>query len=142
MALIATDICSNNPVTLEVNETLYSARNILIKYNISRLVILKDKENKKPVGIITEKDIVRFLYAEVPKRGLNEIRVEEIIANQHLITVKENTNIHVCANLMLDNSISSLLVTKSNGNGGILSGIINKYDLFDGYAKSFFGKVA
>jgi CBS domain-containing protein len=69
MQLIATDICSNNPVTLEVNETLYSARNILIKYNISRVVILKDKESKKPVGIITEKDIVRLLYAEFLNRG-------------------------------------------------------------------------
>jgi CBS domain-containing protein len=142
MQLIATDICSNNPVTLEVNETLYSARNILIKYNISRVVILKDKASKKPVGIITEKDIVRFLYAEFPKRGLDEIRVGEIIANQRLITVKEDTNISVCANLMLNSSTSSLVVTKDNGNGGILSGIITKSDLLDAYAKSFAGNVA
>lgn len=142
MQLIAMDICSNNPVTLEVHETLYSARNILIKYNISRVVILKDKESKKPVGIITEKDIVRFLYAEFPKRGLDEIRVGEIIANQRLITVKEDTNISVCANLMLNSSTSSLVVTKDNGNGGILSGIMTKSDLLDAYAKSFAGNVA
>lgn len=142
MQLVATDVCNNNPVTIEGNKTLYSARNILIKYNISRVVILKDKESKKSVGIITEKDIVRFLYAEFPKRGLNEIRVEEMIANQHLITVKEDTNISVCANLMLGSSISSLLVTKDNGNGGILSGIITKSDLLDAYAKSFAGNVA
>jgi hypothetical protein len=36
---------------------------------------------------------------------VDEIRAGEIIANQHLITVKENTNISVCANLMLDSSI-------------------------------------
>jgi CBS domain-containing protein len=131
MQLIATDICSNNSVTLEVNETLYSARNILIKYNISRVIILKDKESKKPVGIITEKDIVRFLYAEFPRRGLDEIRVGEIIANQRLITVKENTNISVCATLMLNSSTSSLVVTKDNGNGSILSGIVTKSDLLD-----------
>lgn len=142
MQLIATDICSNNPVTLEVNETLYSARNILIKYNISRVIILKDKESKKPVGIITEKDIVRFLYAEFPRRGLDEIRVGEIIANQRLITVKENTNISVCATLMLNSSTSSLVVTKDNGNGSILSGIVTKSDLLDAYAKSFAGNVA
>jgi CBS domain-containing protein len=142
MQLVATDICNSNPVTLEGNKTLYSARNILIKYNISRVVILKDKESKKPVGIITEKDIVRFLYAEFPNRGLDEIRVGEIIANQRLITVKEDTNISVCANLMLNSSISSLLVTKDNDNGGILSGIITKSDLLDAYAKSFAGNVA
>ena len=142
MQLVATDICNSNPVTLEGNKTLYSARNILIKYNISRVVILKDKKSKKPIGIITEKDIVRFLYAEFPNRGLDEIRVGEIIANQRLITVKEDTNISVCANLMLNSSISSLLVTKDNGNGGILSGIITKSDLLDAYAKSFAGNVA
>jgi CBS domain-containing protein len=141
MQLIATDICSNNPVTLEVNKTLYNARNILIKYNISRVVILKDK-SKKPIGIITEKDIVRFLYANFPKRGLDEIRIGEIITNQHLITVKEDTNVGVCANLMLNSSTSSLVVTKDNGNGGILSGIMTKSDLLDAYAKSFAGNVA
>jgi CBS domain-containing protein len=142
MQLVATDICNSNPVTLEGNKTLYSARNILIKYNISRVVILKDKESKKPVGIITEKDIVRFLYAEFPNRGLDEIRVGEIIANQRLITVKEDTNISVCANLMLNSSTSSLVVTKDNGNSGILSGIMTKSDLLDAYAKSFAGNVA
>ena len=33
-ALVATDFCNNNPVTLEGDNTLYDARNILIKYNI------------------------------------------------------------------------------------------------------------
>jgi CBS domain-containing protein len=67
MKLVATAICNNNPITLEGNKTLYDARNILLKYNISRVVILEDKESKKPAGIITEKDIVRFLYAEMQR---------------------------------------------------------------------------
>ena len=41
MQLVAADICNNNPVTLEGNKTLYDARNILLKYNISRVVILR-----------------------------------------------------------------------------------------------------
>ena len=48
MQLIATDFCNNNPVTLEGDRTLYAAGNILIKYNISRVVILNDKEHNRP----------------------------------------------------------------------------------------------
>jgi CBS domain-containing protein len=70
--------CNNNPVTLEGDKTPYDARNILIKYNISRVVILNDKEHNRPAGIVTEKDIVRILHAEFPRKGLDEIRLDEI----------------------------------------------------------------
>ena len=142
MQLVATDICNNNPVTLEGNKTLYDARNILLKYNISRVIILKGRQNEKPAGIVTEKDIVRFLYAEFPRRSLDEIRLDEIITNQQLITVEGGTNVGDCAKLMLNNNISSLVIVKANNdNNSILNGIITKSDLLDAYARSFGGDV-
>jgi CBS domain-containing protein len=122
--------CNNNPVTLERDKTLYDAQNILIKYNISRVVILNEKEHNRPAGIVTEKDTVRFLHAEFPRKGLAEIRLDEIITNQHLITVEGGTNVSICAKLMLDINICSLVVPKGNNGDGILSGIITKSDLF------------
>lgn len=143
MQLIAADICNNNPVTLEENKTLYDARNVLLKYNISRVIILKGRQNKKPAGIVTEKDIVRFLHAEFPRRSLDEIRLDEIIANQQLITVEGGTNVGDCAKLMLNNDISSLVIVKANDeDNSVLSGIITKSDLLDAYARSFGGDVA
>ena len=142
MQLVAADICNNNPVTLEGNKTLYDARNVLLKYNISRVIILKDRQNEKPAGIVTEKDIVRFLYAEFPRRSLDEIRLDEIITNQQLITVEGGTNVGDCAKLMLNNNISSLVIVKANNdNNSILNGIITKSDLLDAYARSFGGDV-
>jgi CBS domain-containing protein len=143
MQLVAADICNNNPVTLEGNKTLYDARNVLLKYNISRVIILKGRQNKKPAGIVTEKDIVRFLHAEFPRRSLDEIRLDEIIANQQLITVEGGTNVGDCAKLMLNNDISSLVIVKANDDdNSVLSGIITKSDLLDAYARSFGGDVA
>ena len=139
--LVAADICNNNPVTLEGNKTLYDARNILLKYNISRVVILKGKQIKKPAGIVTEKDIVRFLHAEFPKRSLDEIRLDEIITNQQLITIEEGTDVGDCAKLMLNNNISSLVIVKANNDNSILNGIVTKSDLLDAYARSFGGDV-
>ncbi len=57
MQLKAKDI-AREPIKLEPDKTLYDVRNVMIKYNISRVVIA-DKSNKA-VGIITEKDIARF----------------------------------------------------------------------------------
>jgi CBS domain-containing protein len=142
MQLVAADICNNNPVTLEGNKTLYDARNVLLKYNISRVVILKGRQNKKPAGIVTEKDIVRFLHAEFPRRSLDEIRLDEIIINQQLITIEGGTNVGDCAKLMLNNDISSLVIVKANNDNSILNGIITKSDLLDAYARSFGGNVA
>ena len=143
MQLVAADICNNNPVTLEENKTLYDARNVLLKYNISRVIFLKGRQNKKPAGIVTEKDIVRFLHAGFPRRSLNEIRLDEIITNQQLITVEGGTDVSDCAKLMLKNSISSLVIVKANNDdNSVLNGIITKSDLLDAYARRFGGDVA
>jgi hypothetical protein len=40
------DISSNNPVTLVQSKTRYDTRNIMLKYNLNRVAILKDKKNK------------------------------------------------------------------------------------------------
>ena len=51
------DISSNKPVTLEHSKTRYDTRNIMLKYNLNRVAILKDKKNKEPLGIITEENV-------------------------------------------------------------------------------------
>jgi CBS domain-containing protein len=117
-------------ITLEPSQTLYDARNILLRYNISRVVIAKEN---KPLGIITEKDIARFLYTEVPNRRLNEITSNEIM-NKDLIKVEEQTNLNICARMMLENKISSIIVVD---NGGDLKGIFTKSDLVDAYARHY-----
>ena len=121
-------------ITLEPSKTLYDARNILLRYNISRVVIAKDN---KPLGIITEKDIARFLYTEVPNRRLNEVTVNEIM-NKDLTKVEEQTNLNICARMMLENKISSIIVVDNNGD---LKGIFTKSDLVDAYARHLSKKV-
>jgi CBS domain-containing protein len=90
-------------ITLEPDQTLYDVRNILLRYNISRVVVSKDN---KPLGIITEKDIARFLSKEVPNRRLNEITLSETMSKD-LKTVGEQTSLSVCARMMLESKISS-----------------------------------
>lgn len=111
----------------------------MVKYNISRVVIA-DKHNKA-VGIITEKDISRFLYQEVPNRHLNEFRLDEVMS-KNLITVTEDQDVSSCAKLMLQNDISSIIVVNNekNDNYSYLTGIFTKSDLVEVYARQYIGK--
>jgi CBS domain-containing protein len=138
MQLKAKDI-AKDPIKLEPHGTLYDARNVMVKYNIGRVVIT-DKYNKA-LGIITEKDIARFLYQEVPNRHLNEIRLEEVMS-KNLITVTEEQDISSCAKIMLENNISSLVVVNNEKNEDYSYpiGIFTKTDLAEAYARHYIGK--
>jgi CBS domain-containing protein len=119
-----------NPITLGPDKTVLEARNTLLKYGISRVVIAK---NRKPLGIVTEKDIARFLYEQVPPRRLDEIRLDEVMS-KGLVTVGEETDLRACAKLMLAKGISSLVVIDGKKN---LKGIFTKTDLTTAYVEHF-----
>src|SRR5689334_5629333 len=148
MQLKAKEVIRNKPITLQTNETLYDVRNILIRYNISRVVITtrqtENKEEEEAIGIVTEKDIAQFLFRGMHGRRLNEIRIDELIRNQNLITVNENADLNLCAKLMLDSGVSSIVVTTQNdvsrGSNHTLRGIITKSDFLELYATNYGGK--
>lgn len=130
--LKARDI-SNEPIKLEPNKTLADARNAMLRYNISRIVVAKDR---KPVGIVTEKSINKFLHKDRISRSLDEIRLSQAMQT-NLITVNEDTDIKTCAQLMLDNQISSLIVLDSARS---LTGIFTKTDLVEAYSTLYEGR--
>ena len=48
-------------ITINPNASLLDAREVLLRHNLKRLVVTDLK--KRPVGIITEKDIAKTIYA-------------------------------------------------------------------------------
>ena len=120
-------------ITLEQDATLMNARNTMIRNNISRIVVVK---GRIPVGILTEKDIARFLYSEATSRRLDEIMVKEIMS-KNLVTVEENSDSRTCAKLMLEKGISSLIVVDGRTN---LKGILTKTDLLYAYVHNYAGE--
>ena len=122
-------------ISIDQNKNLLDARNLTNRYNISRIVITK---NKKAIGIITEKDISKFIYDSViSRKRLGQIRINELSLKQ-LVTVNKNTSLKECAKIMLDNNISSLLITNNQKKP---TEIITKTDLIkvfsNHYANSF-----
>jgi len=104
-------------------DTLLEIQNLMVKHRISRVVVA-DME-KKPVGIITQKDIVNFLLADTSKRGIEEIPAKEVMS-KNLITVKPTAPVPDAAKTMIKNKISSLVVADDNGK---LKGIATKADI-------------
>ncbi|MGD1837475.1 MAG: CBS domain-containing protein [Nitrososphaeraceae archaeon] len=118
-------------ISIDHKQSLMDARNIMLQYNLSRIVITK---NKKPCGIITEKDIARFLYKSASnRRRLSEIPLKKII-EEKLITVNRNSSLNECAKVMLNNKISSIVITNYEGKR---TEIITKTDLLEVYAHHY-----
>lgn len=108
-------------ITVSPKTTLLDARSMLLRHRISRLVVI---ENEKPVGIITEKDLVKAIY-RIDNKIIENVRVYEIITKR-LLTITEDATLYDCAKMMLNNKISSVVILKKDGS---LSGIITKTDL-------------
>lgn len=109
-------------ITVSPNTTLLDAREILLRHNLKRLVVIDAKN--KPVGIITEKDIAKTIYA-LGDRPIKSVKVSGFMSKK-LITVKKTDSIYDCAKLMKKNRISSIIVL---GKNGILEGLVTKTDL-------------
>lgn len=125
---------SDDAIALDVSNNILDARNIMMKYNISRVIITDDK---MLVGMITENDIIRFVYSfNSSRRPAQEIRLGQVMGNKAPITVEDSMSLISCAKLMLDKGISSLIVTRKNSTD---VGIITKTDIVDYYSKFYKG---
>lgn len=109
------------PISIPPNTSILDARDILIRHRIGRLIV---EFNKKPVGIITEKDIARSISVFSGK-PIAKILARDIMSKD-LITAYPDDSIYDCAKLMKTHGISSVVV-KNHKNK--LVGIITKTDL-------------
>lgn len=110
------------PITATPIASVINARDLLFRYRIKRLVVVKN--GNKPVGIITEKDLARATSV-FSGRDIGEMKVADFMS-ENLITVKRNSSIYDCAKLMSKNNISSVIVLNEDNS---LNGIITKTDL-------------
>ena len=109
-------------VTINPNTSLLDAREILLRHNLKRLVVINPK--KCPVGVITEKDIAKTIYA-LGDKPIKSVKVSGFMSKK-LFTVKKTASVYDCAKLMRRHHISSVIVL---GKNGVLEGLITKTDL-------------
>lgn len=95
----------------DINDTIYDISKKMKEYDIGFVPII---DNKKMVGIITDRDIVvNNIYSET-----NDIKD---LIHKNIITVDKNKNINDAALIMKKNKVKRLVVTDDKKIVGIIS---------------------
>lgn len=116
------DLMSSPVVTIQKNETLEQVAKIMSKNNFGSIVVIGT--TGKPLGIITERDIVNRITAM--NRLPREVKAEEIMS-QPLITIVPDKDIKEAAKSMIEHRIRRLVVLEKEK----IIGIITSKDIFD-----------
>ncbi|MCL4429223.1 MAG: CBS domain-containing protein [Chloroflexi bacterium] len=100
-------------VTISVDKSVFEAAQLMASVGVGCLIVV---DNSLPVGIITERDIVRRIVA---KRTSPDVKVSEVMTTT-LITVDPDTSLKEAARVMSTNKIRRLPVLKNNKLVGIV----------------------
>src|SRR6476469_3449195 len=115
--------------TAEENQSIHAVCNILYKNKIDSIVIIKNssehKESKVPVGIVTERDIVRLI--SLPNTKLSVHDPIQLLMRSPLIIINPNNSIIEAMQTMQQKDIRRLPVVDNKEK---LLGIITDKDIF------------
>lgn len=104
-----------NPITMDPEQKIYEALEVMKKYRISGVPITK---NGKLVGILTNRDL-RF------EKQLDQ-KISSVMTKDHLITVPVGTTLEASKEILHKNRIEKLLVVDDKNN---LKGLITIKDI-------------
>jgi CBS domain-containing protein len=111
------DVMTRRVKTVTVDAVISDAAKAMVKWKIGALVIV---DGEKPVGILTEGDISRFVA-----RGVDPKVTRVTMARKKLVTVRPGERIEVAAKMMADAGVKKLPVMED----GKLVGIITQTDI-------------
>jgi CBS domain-containing protein len=100
-------------VTIDNSKTVFEAAELMSTKSVGCLIVVV---KAFPVGIVTERDIVRRIVA---KRSSIDTKVTEVMTKT-LITVEPDTSLKEAARVMSNNKIRRLPVLKNNKLVGIV----------------------
>jgi CBS domain-containing protein len=107
------DIMTKEVVTIDPDKTVFEAAERMSQTGLGCLVVVI---KAFPVGIVTERDIVRRIVA---KRASFETKVVEVMTKD-LITIHPDASLREAARVMSNNKIRRLPVLKNNKLVGIV----------------------
>jgi CBS domain-containing protein len=118
--VVTVDI-NDNPSALDVSK-------LMAKHRIGSIVVIEGN-NKKPVGIVTERDIIKKVSAQ--NKSADQVAVRHIMSSP-LITVKSIDSVDTAAETIAENKIKRLVVLEQDGS---MVGILSVSDIAKKLAK-------
>ena len=110
---------SSPVITITEGKTLLDASKLMDKHNIGSLVVVRDK---KPVGILTERDIVRRVISKGKNPAKSQVKN---FMTRKLILIDPETTFFNVSRMMYENYFRRLIVVHK----GKLVGILTAKDL-------------
>ena len=118
------DVCIRDVVVASRETTVREAARLMAENHVGNLVMVEDIGGRRvPVGIVTDRDIVRNVVAEALDAGL--FTLGDLVARD-LVTVREDQSIFECMQQMRINGIRRMPVIDLKGG---LIGIVSLDDL-------------
>jgi CBS domain-containing protein len=130
------DVMNEEVILAEENEQISHARNLMLKHGYSRILVVNQKG--KPVGILTEKDLIRKMRANGPqwkRRPIDKISIRRVMT-PNPVTLTPFRELREAVELMIKNGISSIPVVDEDE----VVGIVTKGDLMDFYHQKYSNK--
>ena len=119
--VVTVDI-NNNPSALDVAK-------LMAKHRIGSVVIIEGNNDKKPVGIITERDILKKVSAQ--NKSAAQVAVRHIMSSP-LVSVNSIDSIDTAAEAIAKNKVKRLVVLEQDGS---MVGILSISDIVKKLAK-------
>jgi len=123
-----TNIYTPKPLTVTSNTAIHNCISLMRDKRISCLIVC---DNKKPVGIYTEADMVRTLNKEL---DYHRVKIRELMSAP-LITANRSISVFEATYLLSSNRIRHLVITDDDDH---LTGVITQTDIIAHYGEDYF----
>ncbi len=118
--ILVRDVMTKEPRVVRRDTNVQEVVATMGKYDISSIIVV---EEKRPIGIVTHKDIIsKLVQARIPP---DAVTAREVMTSP-VVTISEDSSIEDAARLMSKKHIKKLIVTRNNNE---LAGIITSSDL-------------
>lgn len=126
---------SSPVITINPESSIFEAL-LQMQTNFVKHIVISVKN--LPIGIVTERDINKFLEEDKTAHAINEIPIKHVM-KKNVITISEDIEDYFeqCAARMETFKIGSIVIINDNGE---LTGIITRTDLVKSFAVVFGGK--
>lgn len=120
------EICNREVVIIDKEGSIFKAAKLMREYHVGDVIVVEEKnEERIPVGILTDRDIVRALVAA--DVDLHAVAVGDAMSFD-LLTAKEEDDVVSTIKRMRHRGVRRVPVVNSRGG---LEGIVSVDDLID-----------
>lgn len=121
--MLVKDICTRDVVTMTTAATVVEAARAMREKHAGDVIVVMSAEHGplRPVGIVTDRDLVLTVLAQAPERT-PQLTVGDVMLRRDIVTIREDDDVKVALEHMWRAAVRRLpVVDKSGGIVGVLS---------------------